>query len=606
MSQIDTYPALKTLPVADLTISDLNPRKTIDPDSITALANSIRVVGLMQNLAGLVMGDGITLIVAGGRRLRALQELRAAGDGPEFVPVLLTDDIAQARAWAMAENAARSDLNPADEIGAYASMARAGQKVPQIAAAFGVTELQVQRRLKLATLDEGQITALRLGEINISQAAALLLCSTDEQRKTYLRQAQDGWDADRIRRDILHSRVTGQDRRVKFVGLAAYRAAGGALTSDLFSSETVIEDVALLDRLFLEAVEARREEFINDGWRWAEFNEGTYLMSWDLGKGMRRLWPKATPLSADQRDHYDDLTTRKVTDKLSPSDQASLKEFERLLKPAFTEAQRAVAGVFYCVRHDGTLQFEQGYIRGEDKADAIQAGVIQADTSPAQSADSKPDSPDEGAGFSAALLADLQAIRLSALQESILNAPGLARELLAFGLASGTSARPLDVAIHAQPNAPRIADGFTQAESLLSEPRILGWEQIRHQTLQDLTEIITNRLIRGLAYGFAHGRVDPAWAELLEQAKPDMRARWRPTKDNFFSRVPVAYLDRLFCQLFDLDPTSSDARGFAKMKKGEKANLMHMLFDPSGSRAAYRLMTDTDLARIEAWVPEFE
>ena len=603
MSYLDSYPTLKDLPVADLTLSALNPRHTVDPDSISALAASIRVCGLMQNLAGLVMGDDCTMIVAGGRRLRALQQLRAAGEGPETVPVLLTDDIAQARAWAMAENAARSDLNPADEIGAYAAMARAGERVPQIAAAFGVTELQVQRRLKLATLNDAQLTALRDGRINLSQAAALLLCSTEGQHADYLRCAEDGWDADRMRRTILHERVTGQDRRAKFVGLDTYRAAGGALTRDLFSSEVVIEDTALLDRLFQEAVDARREEFIADGWRWAEFDDSTYIATWDLGKNYTRIWPKATPLTAQQEEDLDDLTARKVTHKLSAVEQATLSEIERLLKPDFTAAQRAVAGVVFCVRHDGSLDFEQGYIRAEDQAEAIAADILR-DTSPSKNATSTPDSPEDGAGLSAAVRADLRAIHLSALQEAILAQPALTRLLLAYGLAT-SDGRPFDVSISEQPNAPKITDGWQQAPVLDHDGRtITNWDHAQHMSLDDLTLAIANRLIRGMIYGLSFSAARPEWHQLIEDAGADMRARWRPTKANFFSRVTAPYLDALFCHLFDLTADHADARDFAKMKKGEKANLMHMLFDPDGSRKAYRLMTDTALARIEAWTPE--
>lgn len=600
------YPIIKEFPVDDLAISDLNPRKTVDADSITSLAESIRVCGLMQNLAGLVMGDDMVLIVAGGRRLRALQQLRASGDWPpdKLVPVLLTDDITEARAWAMAENTARADLNPADEIGAYAAMATAGQGIPAIAAAFGVTELQVQRRLKLATLENTQLAALRAGEINLSQAASLLMCGSDAQREEYLSRARQGWDSDQLRRAILNDKVTGDDRRVRFIGLDEYRLAGGALTSDLFSSNVVIEDVPLLDRLFAEAIERQRAAYIADGWRWADFHEGTYLASWELSKGMARVWPKPRTLDEKSQLRYEYLTN---LEELDAREEAELEAYERFQEPTFTDNQRSVSGLFFCVGQRGGIQVERGYVRREDKPDAVALGLFDSEElSPATPEDTDSGPAGKDAGFSQALLADLQAIRLSALQEAILSLPGLTRTVLAYGLTAG-DARPFDVMIRNQPNTPSVTDGWMQAQELERDVEIENWQHANSMSLDELTLALSNRLIRGLIYGLGYGnRASPAWENLLHRAAPDLRARWRPTKDNFFGRVPVAYLDQLYYELFDLDPAHHDAREFAKMKKGEKANLLHMLFDPDGSRAAYRLMNDTTLARIDAWVPEFE
>src|SRR5438046_448643 len=57
-----------------------------------------------------------------------------------------------------------------------------------------------------------------------------------------------------IRHRMMESHVPSSDRRVVFVGMDAYAAAGGAVVHDLFSEEGdgYIEDAALLDRLTLE------------------------------------------------------------------------------------------------------------------------------------------------------------------------------------------------------------------------------------------------------------------------------------------------------------------------------------------------------------------
>jgi len=61
--------------LATLEISALNPRQNPNEEGLEALALSIKAVGLLQNLIGIKKGKKIG-IIAGGRRLRALQLLR--------------------------------------------------------------------------------------------------------------------------------------------------------------------------------------------------------------------------------------------------------------------------------------------------------------------------------------------------------------------------------------------------------------------------------------------------------------------------------------------------------------------------------------------------
>ena len=119
------------VPLASLTLSAMNPRQHVPEAEVVELAESILAAGLIQNLAGIESANGGTEIVAGGRRLRALQYLAEqhpdlATERPELMnpPVRIAPDATTAQAWAIAENAARRDLHPADEIRAYGRMER--------------------------------------------------------------------------------------------------------------------------------------------------------------------------------------------------------------------------------------------------------------------------------------------------------------------------------------------------------------------------------------------------------------------------------------------------------------------------------------------------
>ena len=117
---ITKAPAIEYVPMADLYLSDLNPRQEVVEEGIALLAESIATCGLIQNLSGSRDQDGKVGIVAGGRRLRALQLAVKLDPSLDPVPVRLAPDAKTAQVWANVENAARVDLNPADEIRAFA------------------------------------------------------------------------------------------------------------------------------------------------------------------------------------------------------------------------------------------------------------------------------------------------------------------------------------------------------------------------------------------------------------------------------------------------------------------------------------------------------
>ena len=177
-------------PLASLTLSKMNPRQNVSEQDIIELAGSIWAAGLIQNIAGLAGKNDKVEIVAGGRRLRALQYLAKqhpdmAKTRPELASpmVMLAPDADTAQVWASMENVARRALHPAEEIRAYGKMETKGATAAVIARAFAVTEKHVYRRLALANLADPIIEALAAGEINLSMAACFTIC--DDEKRTH-------------------------------------------------------------------------------------------------------------------------------------------------------------------------------------------------------------------------------------------------------------------------------------------------------------------------------------------------------------------------------------------------------------------------------------
>lgn len=184
-SSLDTSRILVTLD--QLEPDPANPRRSFDQGKLRELADSIRQVGLLQNLtvrqSGRVLADGrpIYLVTAGGRRYRALHLLAGEGswDADRPVPVFIFDgDDGDQRAIALLENLQREDVKPLEEARAFAELQALDPErwsSKAIADRIGCTARTVQMRLKLLKdLAPDTQAALESGKINLAQAEELV------------------------------------------------------------------------------------------------------------------------------------------------------------------------------------------------------------------------------------------------------------------------------------------------------------------------------------------------------------------------------------------------------------------------------------------------
>ena len=366
---------IEQVPFDDLYVSDLNPRTVFSPEGIEALAENIRQLGLIQNLAGLRDETGKVGIVAGGRRLRALALLQ---DDPRFatVSVKIAPDQATAEIWASSENHHREQPHAADEIREYGSMAERGVPVPSIAIAFGVNEKHVYRRLKLASLPVSVLDALKAGEITLSNAAAFTVSEDEANTLAVLEKVRgEGYSDHQIKQMLKPDSVRSTDRRVKFVGLEAYEAEGGRVTGDLFADQTYFDDVALLDELFKAKLNATAEAMTGDGWKWAEAMDTTYLGYYEIEeRKLDRIYRDEGTLTEEQSERYDELAELAEGEVLDAEGEAELAALQAVLDGAFSAEQKAVSGVLVYVNQSGEVQTAEGLVRREDRAAAIEAG----------------------------------------------------------------------------------------------------------------------------------------------------------------------------------------------------------------------------------------
>ena len=258
-----------------LTVSEANSRKT--DSSVDDLEASITAYGLLGNLV--ITKD--YQVIAGARRLQALNNLADRGELDQTdIPCLIADET-DAAAISLAENIVRQSMHPIDEVKAFAACIDAGVSVADIAIQFGCTESLVNQRLRLAAIDDKILNAYRAGEFDMDTLRRFAM-TTDQGKQVavYERIFQHSssgvstqyWNVSRAMKE---ESISLRSDLGRFVGLEDYVNAGGAVTEDLFASQDdsviLLEDVQLVhelaDKKLLQAAKARG---LKESWGWVE------------------------------------------------------------------------------------------------------------------------------------------------------------------------------------------------------------------------------------------------------------------------------------------------------------------------------------------------
>ncbi|MEG0869997.1 MAG: ParB N-terminal domain-containing protein [Hafnia sp.] len=275
--------ALRDIPVTmvgvnTLVQSVLNVRKQApDAAKLAELAESIKAVGVLQNLVAFAQPDGLLAVAAGGRRLAALQQLLAAGDidNGYLVPVKVVSE-SMAVTLSLTENSHREDMHPADQIRAFMTLSESGKTAAQIGSVLGYTTRHVQKCLRLAGMAPALLEALASNAINLDQLQALSANEDHQRQLNVWQNAIEGsfyaQKPDNLRREVLCDEISAENNiQLNFVGREAYEQAGGDFRYDLFTDEGFITDPALLERLTREKLHAAAKEIADvEGWKWSE------------------------------------------------------------------------------------------------------------------------------------------------------------------------------------------------------------------------------------------------------------------------------------------------------------------------------------------------
>lgn len=422
---------ITTIPLNKLLAWDGNVRKTDSDKTIDELAASIAAHGLLQSLVVRTDKRGKYAVVAGRRRLLALQSLAEAGTvkSDMDIPCQILDGETDAAEISLAENVQREPMHPADEFEAFAALIDGGMPVADVAARFGVTETVVQKRLKLAKVSPKLIAAYRMGEMTLQHVMAFTVTDDHAAQELVWKELAD-WqtdDPDTIREALTENAVTAHDRRVQFVTLKAYEKAGGKVRRDLFSegeNGIFIEDVVLLESLVAKKLDRAANAVRKEGWKWIEIRA---TFDHDEWSEYGRRFPELTPLSPEQQAEMDSLV--KESEALSEIEDRTDEQQARFVtiedrlaelesrESAYSPETLGIAGAVVTLGHDGKAAVHCGYVKPEDVV------ADQSDEEAEAPEDSHPVAKDK---HPASLVETLTSHRSAALSAAMLDRPDVA------------------------------------------------------------------------------------------------------------------------------------------------------------------------------------
>ncbi|MEX0649424.1 MAG: ParB/RepB/Spo0J family partition protein [Candidatus Andersenbacteria bacterium] len=172
------------VPIGDIRINPLQPRRTFDPKELEELRASIEQHGILQpivvhRLSG-SEGSGYELI-AGERRLRAAKALNW-----DKVPAVVRTDVSSDQSrlvFALIENIQRQNLNPVEEAQAYMKLNQEyGLTHEEIGERVGKSRVGITNILRILQLPAEIQRGLTEGKITIGHAKAILMIPDEEKQ----------------------------------------------------------------------------------------------------------------------------------------------------------------------------------------------------------------------------------------------------------------------------------------------------------------------------------------------------------------------------------------------------------------------------------------
>jgi len=189
---------ITSVDIQNIVPNKFQPRKTFDIASLNELMASIQEKGIIQPIVVRPIENGQYELIAGERRLRAVQEL-----GHKTVPCIVKQNVDDANSLELSliENIQREELNALEEAQAYRELLdKFGYTQDQIAKQVGKNKSTISNSLRLLSLPDDIKNYLLGNSITMGHARALLsipsetaqckVCKTIMKKNLSVRQTE--------------------------------------------------------------------------------------------------------------------------------------------------------------------------------------------------------------------------------------------------------------------------------------------------------------------------------------------------------------------------------------------------------------------------------
>ena len=635
----------KTIDIAlkALVLHPRNVRNTLDasPESIAPLAANILTCGLLQPLLVQALEDGAYGVLAGGRRLAALQMLAADAEAKAYkagtkIPCRLVPETVEiTTALSLAENEMQLPMDAVDRFEAFAAMHKSdGMDVAAIAHTFGIRERVVRETMRLGNIHPDVRQAYRDRRINLETLEAFQGHPDPAiQLETYQRIEKEHGSVQRYRVDqALNSAFIRIGSPLGSFVAEGYEAAKGPIEPDLIEEDSILSDPALIESVLAQKLddlaEAERERL---GFAWGGYMiqpgysafadyDRVYPSEAELGEADQQKVEVLTLQLEDLEEEYDacaDYSERVGIEQRSAAIDAEITE----LTHRFEASDLSRSGVM-AIWEGNEVRFECGLVKPEltpassRDADGDAGTVEGADGASVETAPAM----DVAPKYSATLLEDMAFVRTRAVGLALAQSPEIARAFAEFQLVASLLAdSPWAAQTHCSIslNDRGWRSGEAEGSHLLIEQSV----QALHDEL-DLSWLATSNSLnadgagdfaryraldpemrgRILAYVVAHS-LDPICADKLragarqaveDEVLPDIRAVWTPD-ESFLKRRTKPELLRIMSEL----GLSEEVKMMDGSKKSGVVAYLVGLFE-----APFATLTQSQQAAVASWTPD--
>ncbi|MDH5327630.1 MAG: ParB N-terminal domain-containing protein [Gammaproteobacteria bacterium] len=605
---------IKNIPYSQLTISEDNVRVvSASKHSDKQLLASMQARGILQNLVVAPTGKkNVFEVIAGGRRFAAAGVLIDKGIWDENIElpcrVSADDDVT---AVSLSENL-HEPMHPADEFMAYQAMANRGMSEKHIAQEFGIATAHVKKRLRLADVAPAIVEDYRNGKLGIEEVMAFTVEADHEKQLHCYKELGGHVYPHSIRSYLLNGAETSDSPICRFVGLAAYKKAGGVVSSDLFESRTYLHDLPLLNELATKKLNKVSANVKKEGWARVEVSlEGCHA-----GAGLFRAEPEfvGVPAALETEITQVDAAMGAMEDDAEDWTDEKYAQFEALEKrmdeleakkdtyQQYTDEQIAQSQCIVTVDSEGKLLVLRGLMSKAASKNQQSQACAASDFPPASS-------------LSAALLSDLALYRQQIVQAALCGDAKLATDLLHYSVCKRVLDKHgyYDAVINFRAEVceqntslddlKQTKAAKAMAEDLLSlstqwlnadEP-VESFEAFRALAPKLKGQLVAFTVAQLLEIGLSDAERAPLGEHVAGLLNIPYSDYWRPNGDNFFKRLSAADLLAQGQQWFGDDWLDDHKRD----KKKDLVQFFHDFFNTDGDGLP------ENLASIrESWMPQ--